>query len=229
MDKIRVLLVDDHPVVRKGVRAFLEAEPDMDVVGESSNGADGVQLAQTLHPDVVVMDISMSDSGLDATRAIRAACPATQVLIFTVYPQERYLFHVLKAGAAGFLSKASLDTQLVAAIRTVAQGGAFLYPGATRMLLDDYLARVQAGEPSDAYDQLSERERQVLKLIALGYASSEIAEKLILSPKSVETYRTRVMQKLNLHHRAGLVQYALAHGLLSEEAADAYKAVGGMS
>jgi two-component system response regulator NreC len=212
MQKIRVLLVDDHPVVRVGLTALLRAEPDMEVVGQAGDGGEAVVLVQQLRPDVVVMDISMPEmDGLD-----RAAC-SSQVLILTVHAQERYLFPVLKAGAAGYVLKSTVDTELVDAIRTVAMGGAFLYPSATRMVLEDYLSHVQRGEARDAYEQLSDREREVLKLIALGHTAGEIAEKLVLSPKSVETYRTRIMQKLDLHTRSALVHYALTWGLLSTD------------
>jgi two-component system response regulator NreC len=215
MSKIRVLLADDHPVVRVGLAALLGAEPDMAVVGEAGTGTQALALSQELQPNVVVMDISMPEmDGLEATRRVRATCPETQVLILTVHAQERYLFPVLKAGAAGYVLKSTVDTELLDAIRVVARGGAFLYPSATRMVLEGYLARYHAGEEQDTYEQLSDREREVLRLIALGHTAAEVAEKLILSPKSVETYRTRIMQKLNLHSRAALVQYALARGLL---------------
>jgi len=164
------------------------------------------------------MDISMPEmDGLEATRRICAAHPDTHVLILTVHAQERYLFPVLKAGAAGYVLKSTVDTELIDAIRTVAQDGAFLYPAATRMVLEDYLARLSKSQELDVYERLSEREREVLKLIALGHTTSEIADALVLSPKSVETYRARIMEKLNLHRRADLVRYALSHGLLSQE------------
>lgn len=217
IDKIRVVLVDDHPVVRLGLSALIDSEPGMEVVGKGSNGLEGVQLAEALKPDVVVMDISMPEmDGLEATRRIRSGGAGVQVLILTVHAQERYLFPVLKAGAAGYVLKSTVDTELLDAIRTVARGGAFLYPGATRMLLEDYVHRLQSGASAEAYDSLSDREQEVLKLIALGYTANEAAEKLALSPKTVETYRTRIMQKLELLNRADLVKYALSHGLLDE-------------
>jgi two-component system response regulator NreC len=216
-DKIRVVLVDDHPVVRLGLSALIDSEPGMEVVGKGSNGLEGLQLAEALKPDVVVMDISMPEmDGLEATRRIRSGGMGVQVLILTVHAQERYLFPVLKAGAAGYVLKSTVDTELLDAIRTVAQGGAFLYPGATRMLLEDYVHRLQSGASAEAYDSLSDREQEVLKFIALGYTANEAAEKLALSPKTVETYRTRIMQKLELLNRADLVKYALSHGLLDE-------------
>ena len=205
-----MLLVDDHPIVRVGLRALLESEPDMEVVGQAGDGVEAVKMALDLHPTVVVMDISMPNmDGLEATRRIREQSPTTVILILTVHAHQRYLFPVLQAGAAGYVLKSTVDTELVDAVRTVAQGGAFLYPEATRMLLEDYLARRNAGQEQDSYNSLSEREREVLRLIALGHTSSDIANQLVLSPKSVETYRTRIMQKLNLHSRADLVSYAL--------------------
>jgi two-component system response regulator NreC len=217
MKKIRVYIADDHSVVRVGLRTLLESEPDMVVVGQAGNGAEAVAGVQQCRPDVVVMDISMPEmDGLEATRRIRALCPDTHVVILTVHAQERYLFPVLKAGASGYVLKSTVDTELIDAIRTVARGGAFLYPSATRMVLEDYLSRVQSGGEQDAYERLSEREREVLKLIALGHTASEVAGKLNLSPKSVETYRARIMEKLGLDSRPALVKYALARGLLTD-------------
>src|SRR5512136_3040652 len=220
MKQIRVMLADDHPVVRAGVRAFLADEPDMLVVGEASNASQAVALAQELQPDVAVLDISMPGYGLDATRRIRSTCPATQVLILTFHAQEYFLFLALRAGAAGYVLKSTVDTDLLNAIRVVAEGGVFLHPSGARMLVEDYQAR-PGTDPADADDQLSEREREVVRLIALGYTSNEAAEVLTLSPKSVETYRTRIMQKLRVHSRIGLVQYALLHNLLKADLEEA--------
>ncbi len=217
MKKIRVLLVDDHMVVRAGLKALLEGERDIAVIGEAANGLQAIEQARALRPDVVVMDISMPEmDGLEATRRIRAELSDVYVLILTVHAQERYLFPVLKAGAAGYVLKSTVDTELFDAIRTVAEGGAFLYPSATRMLLEDYMAHLSSGPGQDAYESLSEREREVLKLIALGHTAAEVGDMLALSAKTVETYRTRIMQKLNLHSRSDLVRYALARGLLTE-------------
>jgi DNA-binding NarL/FixJ family response regulator len=217
MKKIRILLVDDHMVVRVGVRALLEAEPDMTVIGEAADGLTAVAEATRLLPDVVVMDISMPHlDGLEATRRIRSECPTVQVLILTVHAQQRYLFPVLKAGGAGYVLKSTVDTELIDAVRTVARGGAFLYPSATRLLLEDYLGQLHNATNQDLYDTLSERERAVLTAIALGHTAKEVAEQLTLSPKTVETYRTRIMEKLGLQSRADLVKYALARGLLDQ-------------
>lgn len=214
---IRTLLVDDHMVVRVGLRALLDEESDIEIVGEAGDGVEAITLVQELQPDVVVMDISMPEmDGLEATRRIREECPSVNVLILTVHAQERYLFPVLKAGAAGYVLKSTVDSELIDAIRTVSKGEAFLYPTATRMLLEDYLGQLQAGSAQDLYDSLSEREREVLKLIALGHTAREVANELMLSPKTVETYRARIMEKLNLNTRPELVKYALARGLLSQ-------------
>jgi two-component system response regulator NreC len=215
---IRILLADDHPILRTGLRTLLEQEPDMQVVGEAGDGGEAVTLAQRLQPDVIVMDISMPGlDGLEATRQVRSLGLRAQVLMLTVHAQERYLFPVLKAGAAGYLNKTAVDTELVAAIRTVAAGGAFLRPSETRRLLEDFVVRAQAGVEQDGYDRLSEREREVLKLTATGFTAREIADQLYLSPKSVETYRARILEKLELRTRADLVRYALRRGLLTEE------------
>ena len=217
MGSIRIVLADDHPVVRMGLRALLDSEPDIQVVGEANNGVEALELVTSLMPDIVVMDISMPEmDGMEATRRIRDSFPETKVLILTVHAQERYLFPVLKAGAAGYVLKSTIDTRLVDAIRTVAGGGVFLYATATRMLLEDYLGHLESSGSQDDYDSLSEREREVLKLCALGHTAAEIADQLSLSPKTVETYRTRVMQKLNMDTRSDLVKYALTRGLLTE-------------
>ena len=216
-DPIRVLLVDDHMVVRIGLRALIDSEPDLTVVGEAGNGLEAIDQAHALLPDVIVMDISMPElDGLEATRRIRNELPACHILILTVHAQEKYLFPVLKAGGAGYVLNSTVDTELLDAIRTVADGGAFLYPDAARMLLTDYLGALEKGPTQDAYDLLSDREREVLKYLALGHTAAEVGEQLALSAKTVETYRTRIMQKLNLHGRADLVKYALARGLLVE-------------
>lgn len=218
LQKIRILIADDHPVLRRGLKALIEEEPDMEVVGEAGNGLEAVQLAERLRPDVVIMDISMPElDGLEATRRIREHSPSTYVLILTVHAHERYLFPVLKAGASGYVRKTAADEELIEAIRVVARGDVFLYPSATRMLLDDYLAQVRAGYEKDSYETLSDREREILRLLAEGYTNAEIAQKLNLSVKTVETYRARIMEKLHLRTRAELVRYALRKGLISEE------------
>jgi DNA-binding NarL/FixJ family response regulator len=210
---VRVLLADDHGILRAGLRALLGNEPDMEVVGEAADGEEAVAQAAALDPDVIVLDIAMPRlDGLEAARRIRDRGLRAKILILTVHAEERYLLPVLRAGGSGYVQKSQADTDLLDAIRTVARGDAFLYPGATRLLLADYLGR--EGEGRDRSRDLSERERQVLALTAEGYSAQEIGERLILSPKTVETYRERAMQKLGLRRRADLVHYALRSGLL---------------
>lgn len=217
-DRIRVLLADDHAVLRAGLKALLANQPDMEVVGEAEDGEDAVRQVKTLRPDVVVMDITMPKmNGLDATRDIVLLGYGTRILVLTMHDEEQYLLQVLQAGGSGYVLKRSADNELIEAIRTVQSGGVFLYHSATKMLLEDYLKRVRAGDASEKeqYDGLSEREREVLKLTAEGFSNQEIAERLFLSVKTVDTYRSRIMDKLGFHHRSELVQYALRKGLLS--------------
>ncbi|HYU19426.1 MAG TPA: response regulator transcription factor [Chloroflexota bacterium] len=212
---IRVLLADDHPILRSGLKLLLRAEPDMDVVGEANNGREAVDKTRQLRPDVVVMDIAMPEmGGLEATRQISQLGLGARVLILTVHAEGQYLLPVVQAGGSGYVRKSQADTELLEAVRAVHRGEVFLDPPATKMLLEDYLGRVQAGKETDSYQTLSEREREVLKLTAEGYTAQEIADRLVLSPKTVDTYRQRVMDKLNLHRRAELVNYALRKGLL---------------
>lgn len=216
MNKLRILIADDHPLLRRGLRALLDAEPDMEVVGEAGDGREAIDKAESLKPDVVVMDIAMPNlNGLDATREIRKRRMDCQIVILTAHAQERYLFPVLQAGGAGYVVKNAADSELVEAVRTVARGDVFLYPGATKLLLEDYMRHIHVGVERERYDLLTDREREVLRLVAEGYTSQEIANQLTLSPKTVETYRARVMEKLDLQHRSELVKYALRVGLIT--------------
>jgi DNA-binding NarL/FixJ family response regulator len=213
-EKIRILLADDHAVLRAGLRALLNAEPDMEVIGEAANGREAVERAESLRPDVIVMDLSMPVmGGLDATKQIKEKGLSTRVLVLTVHAEQQYLLPVLQAGGAGYVLKQAADTELIQAIRTVHRGEAFLYPSAANLLLADYRRRVVRGE--DQFDGLSEREREVLKLTAEGFSSQEIADKLIISAKTVDTYRQRIMDKLDIHHRSELIRYALRKGMLT--------------
>lgn len=211
-EKIRVVLADDHAVLRAGLRALIDDEADMVVVGEAGNGADAVAVVDCEQPDVVVMDIAMPVmNGLEATARIAEAGSLTKVLVLTMHAEEQYLFQVLEAGGSGYLLKQSADSELMDAIRAVHRGEAFLYPAAVRLLLKAYLKGDRGKAESSL---LSEREEQVLTLTAEGYSNQEIAGQLFLSSKTVDTYRQRIMEKLDLHHRAELVHYALAKGLL---------------
>ncbi len=212
-DKIRVLLADDHAVLRGGLRALLGLEPDMDVVGEVSTGEEAIERVRALRPHVVVMDLAMPGmGGMEATRQVMALDAGTRVLILTSHAEEEYLLPVLEAGASGYVQKTSADRDLILAVRTVARDEVFLYPSATRLLLRGY--KTAGHGENDPLHDLSEREREVLKLSAEGYGSGEIGRKLFLSPKTVDTYRSRLMQKLGLTHRAELVRFALETGVL---------------
>ena len=212
---ISVLLVDDHAMFRAGIRALLEAEGHVEVVGEGSSGDEAVDLVRALKPDVVVMDLSMPGSnGLEATRRIAALELDTNVLVLTVHAEEEYLVPVVEAGASGYLTKTSADTDLLEAIRVVARGQVFLPPKATTLLLKQYKASEADGEAG--LRDLSTREQEVLALTAEGFSSREIGKKLFISPKTVDTYRSRIMDKLGLSHRSELVRFALKVGLLKE-------------
>lgn len=218
---IRILLVDDHPIFRAGLRVLLESQPDVRVVGEAGNGAEAIARANELRPDIILLDISMPDmDGLEALRRMQAEHVPGRVLVLTMHAENEYLLQVLELGGYGYVLKQGVDTDLFTAIRTVAAGDIFLYPSATALLLSRYREQKQALEESTdsgQSDGLSEREREVLSLTAQGYSSQEIGDQLALSAKTVETYRTRVMRKLNLRHRSDLVRYALRSGLLQVE------------
>ena len=216
MTAVRVLLADDQRLVRHGLRMILRAEPDIEVVGEAPDGAAAVEAARQAEPDVIVMDIQMPRmSGLDATRAIRQSGLNAKVLILTMHAESQYLLPLLEAGGSGYVLKAGADTELIEAIRTVHRGEVFLYPAATKLLVDGYLDR--STREDEPFDGLTEREREVLKLVAEGYSGTEIAEQLVISPNTVDTYRERIMQKLGLRHRYELVRYALRKGMLKAD------------
>lgn len=213
-EALTVLLVDDHRMFRAGIRALIEADGRMRVVGEAGSGEEAVDKVRALKPAVVVMDLSMPGSnGLEATRRIAALGLDTKVLVLTVHAEEEYLVPVVEAGASGYLTKTSADTDLLEALRVVARGQVFLPPKATTLLLQRYKERDGEGDAAGV-DALSAREREVLALTAEGYSAREIGEKLFISPKTVDTYRSRIMEKLGLSHRSELVRFALEVGLL---------------
>ncbi len=214
-DRIRVMLVDDHSMFRAGIKALLEASGRVEVVAEASTGDEAVDGVRDAHPDVVIMDLSMPGSnGLEATRRIAALELDTKVLVLTVHAEEEYLVPVVEAGASGYLTKTSADTDLMEAVKVVARGQVFLPPKATTLLLQRY----KAAESDDSLGlhDLSTREQEVLALTAEGFSSREIGKKLFISPKTVDTYRSRIMDKLGLSHRSELVRFALRVGLLKE-------------
>lgn len=216
-EPITIVLVDDHAVLRAGLRALLEAEPDLNVIGEAGSGEDALTIVRDLRPHLVVMDLAMPGmGGLEAIRRLAASGSASRVLVLTAHAEEEFLFPVLEAGGSGYVTKASADRDLLGAIRAVARGEVFMYPNAQKLLLQRY-ERSRHGEEVDPLARLSDRERQVLTLTAEGYSSADIGERLFLSPKTVDTYRGRVMEKLGLRHRAELVRFALRNGLLKAE------------
>ena len=208
----KILLVDDHAMFRAGVKALLEGETGLEVVGEAGSGDEGVDEARRLKPDVVVMDLSMPGTdGLEATRRIAALGLKSRVLVLTAHGEEEYLVPVVDAGASGYLMKTRADQDLIDAIRVVARGEVYLPPKATRLLLQQYR---KSPESATGLAELSAREREVMALTAEGFSSREIGEKLFVSPKTVDTYRARIMEKLGLNHRSELVRFALNVGLL---------------
>jgi two-component system, NarL family, response regulator NreC len=215
--KIRLLIVDDHPVVQAGLKTLLGIHSDMEVVGEAVDGEMAIKRALELEPDVVVMDIAMAGmNGVEATRKIKELLPETKVLVLTMHDNEEYLRMMLDVGATGYVLKKAANTELAVAIRAVHRGEIFVYPSFTRVLLGDRLQDNESVSHSDqdTGERLSEREMQVLRLIAEGYTNRQIAEKLFLSVRTIETYRARLMEKLQVKSRVGLVRYAIRNQLL---------------
>lgn len=212
--RIRILLADDHTVLRSGLRALLSAHADLEVIGEAREGAEAIRLAHTLRPDVVVMDIGMPGvSGIDASTRIRRELPATRILILSMHDDQGYLRQALRAGASGYVLKKAADTELLAAIRAAARGEVFLDPSLAKDFVEEV---VLPRTPESVAPTLSEREREVLQLLARGHTNQQVADRLCISVKSVETYKARLMEKLDLKGRAELVRYALTHGLLKD-------------
>jgi DNA-binding NarL/FixJ family response regulator len=225
MNPIRVLLAEDHNVVREGLRLLLNAQPDIRVIGEATNGRQAVALARASCPDVAVLDISMPDlDGLQAASLIRTECPQTQVLILTMHESDAYFFRAVEVGAAGYLLKKAASEELISAVRAVAQGEAFFYPSMARKLLEGYLKHDSMPRSSghrsnlpaglSGYDELSDREREVMFLLVRGLSNQEIAEKLVVSASTVQTHRGHILQKLGLETTIDLVRYAIRHGLI---------------
>ncbi|MDR0786330.1 MAG: response regulator transcription factor [Gemmatimonadota bacterium] len=213
-DVIRVVLVDDHAVLRGGLRALIDLEPDLEVIGEASSGEEGFDRIRLTSPDVAVMDLDMPGAGGLATiRRLAEAGSRTRVLVLTSQPEDQYLLPVLEAGGSGYVHKSSAEQDVIEAIRTVARDEVFLYPRAAKMLLQGFRRAEENGEISPL-EELSAREREVLTLAAEGFSSAEIGKKLFLSPKTVDTYRYRLMRKLGISHRSELVRFALGAGLL---------------
>ena len=218
---IRVVLADDHDVMRLGLRTLLAAAPDIEVVGEAGDGAEAVARVEALSPDVVIMDLAMGTSagadGVSATREITRRGTLTRVLVLTMHDEEAYLIPVLEAGAAGYIVKSSASTDLLTAVRTVARGGTFVRPEAARVLAEGWKQRAADDEARARFDSLSTRERSVFQLIAEGYSTSQIGERLFISAKTADTYRRRINDKLGTVERADYVRLALTLGLLERK------------
>jgi two-component system response regulator NreC len=215
---IRLLLADDHAVVRSGLRLLLESQPDMAIIGEAETGEEAVRLTAELSPDVVLMDIEMPGiNGIEAARRIKAQSPATAVLALTMYEDDQYFFEMLRAGAAGYVPKRAAPDELASAIRAVSRGDVFIHPSLAGRLVQDYLLRRDTDEQEPPMDDLTPREQEVLTLIAEGLSNGEIAEQLVISIKTVDRHRENIMRKLNLHNRVDLVKYALRKGLIDLE------------
>lgn len=212
---IRLMLVDDHAVVRSGLRMLLENQADLEIVGEAGTATEALAALSELHPDVVLMDIGLPDiSGIEAAREMRRIRPETAIVALTIHEDEEYFFKMLDAGAVGYVPKRAAPEELVSAIRAAAGGEVFLHPSLAKLLVKDYLGQESTGKTARALDGLTEREHQVLSLLAEGASNPEIAERLKISPKTVGRHRENIMRKLNLHSRTELVKYAIRKGII---------------
>jgi len=213
MSKIRVLIVDDHAMFREGIRSLLQGYDDVEVAGEATQGREAIEKVRQLAPQVVLMDIAMPVmGGLEATRRIQKESPNTRVLALTQYEDSEYILSMLRAGARGYISKTAIASELISAIRTVHNGECFLYPSATTTLIEEYLMRV--GGEKNEYERLTDREREILQLVAEGHTNREIADMLFISVKTVLRHRKNIMEKLDFHNRTELIKYAISKGLI---------------
>jgi DNA-binding NarL/FixJ family response regulator len=215
MAKLRLLLADDHTVVRQGLRKVLEARSDWEVVAEAGDGREAVRQAEALKPDVAILDVAMPLlNGIEATRQMAKRVPATRILVLSMHADEAYLTQILQAGATGYLLKDSADVDLIQAVAAVAQGKSFFSPAIARVMLDDYVRQPREKGFTDRYETLSGREREIFQLIAEAKANKEIAALLNVSPSTVETHRAHIMEKLDLHSAAEIVLYAVRRGVI---------------
>ena len=214
--KIRVLVVDDHTIIRDGICALLALTGDIEVIGEATNGSEALRMVKEFNPDVVIMDIAMPVmGGLEATRRIHKESPRTRILVLTQHDDKEYVLPVIESGASGFVSKAAASSELVSAIRAVYRGDSYLTPTVAKLLVVNYQRAAGKQTTQDPYDQLTERERDVLKLLVEGHSTKEIADILVITPKTVEGHKTNLMAKLGIHNRIELVKYALRKGIIS--------------
>lgn len=215
MSTIRLLLVDDHQIVRAGLRMLFSAEPEVEIIGEASSGEEAVTQANALRPDVILMDVAMPGiGGIEATRRIKAAQPKVAVLALTMHEDEEYFFEMLAAGASGYVPKRAAPDDLLSAIRIVNQGDVYIYPSLARLLVKDFLHRSESSAP-ETREELTPREQEVLTFIAEGNSNREIADALVISIKTVDRHRENIMRKLQLHNRVELVKYAIEKGLIT--------------
>ena len=216
MNAIRVLVADDHTIIRSGLRLLLERQPGFEVIGEAVDGRQTVELAESLRPDVVVLDIAMPNlNGIEAAKQLAAKLPKVSVIVLSMHADESYVLRALKAGARGYLLKDSAESDIINAIRAVSQGKAYFSPEISRMLMDDYVRNLQQRGVDDSYDLLTAREREILQLLAEGRTNKEISALLNLSPHTIETHRGNILQKLNLHSLPELILYAVRKGVIA--------------
>jgi two-component system response regulator NreC len=216
MANLRILLGDDHTLLRQGLRKILQERPDWEVVAEAGDGRDAVRQALAIQPDIAILDIGMPlMNGIEATRQIVRRRPDIHVLILSMHANEAYIIQALKSGAKGYLLKDSADTELIRAVAAVASGKSFFSPAVAKVMLDDYVRQLAEKGIADRFDTLSEREREIFQLVAEGHSNKEIAELLSVSPATVETHRAHVLQKLDVHNTAELVLYAVRRGVIS--------------
>ena len=218
MGKIRIVLADDHMILRKGLRSLLEAEKRFEIVGEGENGNEVVRLVDELDPDIIVMDISMPNlNGVEATKRVKKHHPDTKVIILSRHKDEEFIFQALNAGADGYLIKESAPSELISAIESVLRGDSYLSPSVSRVVVDDYIKKANHTELVDKFESLTSREVEVLQLLAEGFSVKEISENLHVSKNTVNSHRTHIMEKLDIHSTAKLIQYAIQKGLVERK------------
>ena len=216
MEKIRLLLVDDHEVVRTGLRMLLEHQPDMEIVGEASTGGEALEMAIRDEPDVIVMDITLPDiSGIEVTRRIKQSQPGTAIVALTIHEDEQYFFQMLQAGAAGYVPKRAAPEDLINSIRAAYKEEIYIYPSLAKVLVSDFISRSRTEPEDNPLEELTPREAEVLELLAGGLTNDEIAEQLVISPHTVARHRENLMHKLGLHSKSELVKYAIRRGIIS--------------
>jgi len=216
MQPTRVLIADDHPLIRSGLRALLERDKEFEVVGEAANGYEAIQLAQNVKPDIAMLDVGMPRlSGIDAAQQMAEKMPAVRVIVLSMHSDEGYVLRALRAGAKGYVLKASADNDVLQAVRSVAKGNAYFSPEISKMLAEEYVREIKKRGVEDSYELLSIREKEVMHLLVTGKSNRQIADLIHVSPATVETHRTNIFQKLNIHNLPELILYAVRKGLIS--------------